>query len=62
MIFNLHMDFNGHIFEEYGYKAHKKGFFDEWRTLSASLKEQEEIPLCDAGIKAYRQLKLQGSA
>tara|TARA_B100001287_G_scaffold43746_1_gene32907 strand:- start:2710 stop:2889 length:180 start_codon:yes stop_codon:yes gene_type:complete len=54
--------FDAKFYEETGLKAHKKGFFREWTKLSASIKESEEIPLCDAGYIAYKQLKLQGSA
>lgn len=55
-------EFNAKIYENYGYKAHNKGFFDEWRALSSSLREEKDIPLCDASILAYNKLKLQGSA
>jgi len=54
--------FNANLYEEMGLKAAKKGFFKEWQQLSASIKEEEEILLCEAGYKAYKQLKLQGSA
>lgn len=54
--------FDAKFYEETGLKAHKKGFFREWTKLSSSIKEAEDIPLCDAGFKAYNQLKLQGSA
>ena len=54
--------FDAKFYEETGLKAHKKGFFREWTKLSSSIKEAEDIPLCDAGLKAYNQLKIQGSA
>jgi len=50
------------LYEEMGLKAAEKGFFREWQDLSSSIKEAEELPLCEAGYKAYQQLKLQGSA
>lgn len=56
------VNFDAKLYEEIGLKAAKKGFFSEWRQLSASIKEAEELPLCEAGYKAYKQLKLQGSA
>lgn len=55
------MTFDAKLFEEIGLKASKRGFFDQWQSLTASIKETEEISLCDAGYKAYNQLKLQGS-
>lgn len=56
------IEFNAKLYEEIGCKADQKGFFLQWRQLSASIKETEDIPLCEAGYKAYQQLKLQGSA
>lgn len=56
------MSFDSKLYEDTGLKASSKGFFTEWRALSMSIKETEDIPLCDAGFKAYEQLKLQGSA
>ena len=56
------MEFDAKLYEEIGLKAHQKGFFKEWQQLSASIKQVEELPLCEAGYKAYKQLKLQGSA
>ena len=53
--------FDTKLYEEIGYKAAKKGFFREWQSLTSSIKETEEISLCDAGYKAYEQLKVQGS-
>lgn len=58
------MEIRGHIIERFGYKAHNKGFFDEWRTLSASLQEKHDIPGYEAAEQAYYALKnqTQGSA
>lgn len=53
--------FNANIVEEFGHKAHHKGFFSEWQQLSSSIRESEDILLCEAAEKAYKQLKLQGS-
>ena len=56
------MEFDAKLYEEIGLKAHQKGFFKEWQQLSSSIKQVEELPLCEAGYRAYKQLKLQGSA
>jgi len=56
------IEFDADLYEEIGFKASNKGFFNQWRQLSASIKEVEEIPLCEAGSKAYKQLTVQGSA
>ena len=56
------MKFDSKLYEEMGIKASNEGFFLEWRSLSSSIKDIEELPLCEAGYKAYQQLKLQGSA
>lgn len=53
--------FDADLYEEIGFKASNKGFFGQWQQLSASIKEVEDISLCEAGCKAYNQLKLQGS-
>jgi hypothetical protein len=54
-------EFDVNLYERIGYKAAKKGWFVEWQQLSSSIKDEEEILLCEAGVKAYKQLKLQGS-
>ena len=54
-------DFNSKVFEEYGYKAHNKGFFYEWRELTSSMARDNDMPMCEASEMAYKQLKLQGS-
>lgn len=56
------MEFDAKLYEEMGIKANSKGFFLEWQSLTASIKQSEEILLCEAGYKAYKHLKLQGSA
>ena len=53
--------FNANIFEKFGYKAYRRGFFNKWQQLSSSIKENEDLPLDDAAEKAYKQLKLEGS-
>ena len=53
--------FNAKVVEEYGFKASHKGFFKQWRQLTSSIKEAEDIGLDSAAEKAYQQLKLQGS-
>jgi len=56
------VNFDVKLYEELGWKASQRGFFNKWQQLSSSIKEVEEIPLCQAGYKAYKQLKMQGSA
>jgi hypothetical protein len=56
------MEFDAKLYEEIGYKAYNKGFFTEWRNLTSSIQEKNELPLCEAGYRAYQQLKVQGSA
>lgn len=53
--------FNANIVERYGFKASQRGFFKKWQQLSSSIKESEDIMLCEAAEKAYNQIKLQGS-
>lgn len=54
-------DFNAKLVEEYGYKAHRIGFFREWQKLTSSISENEDINYADAAEKAYERLKLMGS-
>ena len=54
--------FDADLYEEIGFQASNEGFFDQWKQLSSSIREVDEIPLCEAGIRAYKQLKVQGSA
>ena len=57
------MEFDAKLFEEYGYKAHHKGFFAEWQAMTSSLSKEKELPLDEAAKRAYEQLKItQGSA
>tara|TARA_B110000977_G_scaffold55756_1_gene75954 strand:+ start:3024 stop:3200 length:177 start_codon:yes stop_codon:yes gene_type:complete len=56
------MEFNAKFYEEVGVKANAMGFFKKWQQLSSSISQTEGFSLCDAGEKAYKQLKLQGSA
>lgn len=53
--------FDANLYERTGYKAARKGWFVEWQQLSSSIKDEEDILLCEAGVIAYKQLKLQGS-
>lgn len=55
------MEVRGHIIEHYGLKASQRGFFNEWRSLSSSIQESQDVPLFEAVELAYNQLKLQGS-
>lgn len=47
----------GHIYEEFGFKAHNKGFFTQWQQLSKSISKSYNLPLHDASERAYEQLK-----
>jgi hypothetical protein len=51
----------GHVVEQFGIKAEKKGFFKQWQSLTSSIKEAEDLPLHEAAEMAYKQLKTQGS-
>ena len=53
--------FNAKIVEEFGYKAHKGGFFKEWQKKTSSISGIESIGLDIASEKAYNILKLEGS-
>lgn len=53
--------FDANLYERTGYKAAKEGWFVKWQQLSSSIKDKEDILLCEAGVMAYKQLKLQGS-
>ncbi|MDC0539910.1 hypothetical protein OAO15_00205 [bacterium] len=54
-------EFNAKLVEEYGYKAHRSGFFREWQRLTSSISENEDINYADAAEKAFNHLKLVGS-
>lgn len=51
----------GHVVEEFGLKASKKGFFKEWQSLTSSIAEESDLPLHEAAEMAYKELKTQGS-
>ena len=52
---------NGKVVEEFGFKAHNKGFFSQWQKMTSSMCENEEIAFEIAAERAYNILKLQGS-
>jgi hypothetical protein len=54
-------DINGKVVEEFGFKAHNKGFFSQWQKMTSSMCENEEIAFEIAAERAYNILKLQGS-
>ena len=54
-------DINGKVVEEFGFKAHNKGFFPQWQKMTSSMYESEEITYEIAAERAYNILKLQGS-
>lgn len=47
----------GKVYEEFGLKAHKKGFFNQWQILSSTLSQSHNLLLHEAAEKAYKQLK-----
>lgn len=52
---------NSDIIEEYGFKAHSAGKFDEWRAISSSIMEANpRMEMSDAARQAYN--KVVGSA
>lgn len=53
--------FNAKIYEEWGYKASRKGFFKEWQEMTSSISRTENLPRDEAAEVAYKTLKLQGS-
>lgn len=45
------------LFEEYGFKAARKGVFQEWREKTSSLIEQNpKMDVRDAAQQAYKQV------
>lgn len=53
--------FNAKTVEEFGYKAHRGGFFKEWQKKTSSISGIESVGLDIASEKAYNILKLEGS-
>jgi len=52
---------NSDIMEEYGFKAHSAGKFDEWRAISSSIMEANpKTEPATAAMEAYN--KVVGSA
>ena len=48
---------NSELFEEYGYKSHNLGMFNEWRGITSSLLLQNpKMDQYTAGEMAYYQL------
>lgn len=47
----------GHIVEELGLKAYKKGFYPEWLSKTSSLHQEGEYPLHEAAEIVYKELK-----
>ena len=54
-------DFNSKTVEKYGFKAYRKGFFKEWKVLTSSISENQDLSFDEASKEAYKYLKLQGS-
>lgn len=48
---------NEQLYESYGFKAHRDGFFPEWRMETSSLIETNpDIDRADAAQRAYKKL------
>ena len=48
---------NEKLYEEYGFKAAKKGVFQEWREKTSSLiEENPKMDISDAAQQAYKQV------
>jgi hypothetical protein len=51
----LMMEVNGNQLEELGFKAEKKGFFSQWKTLKNKLRQEHHLTLNEAAEKAFRK-------
>jgi hypothetical protein len=52
------MPSNSELFETYGYKAHEKGWFNEWQHKTSSILEKNpKLDPSDAAAEAYYTLK-----
>jgi hypothetical protein len=48
---------NEELYESYGFKAHRNGFFPEWRMETSSIIETNaDISRADAAHKAYERI------
>lgn len=52
------MEINGKRIEELGFEASKMGFFQEWRSLTSLLIEENKISLNEASEIAFKKLLL----
>jgi len=52
--------FNSKIVETLGFKAEKKGFFNEWRELTSSISLTQKLPYDTSAEMAYLKLKENG--
>lgn len=63
VIFNIHRVIEmttEEIYESYGFNAHQKGFFEEWRMETSSLiKQDPKMNRGDAAHKVYERLHKQ---
>lgn len=63
VIFNIHRVIEmttEEIYESYGFNAHQKGFFEEWRMETSSLIRQDpKMNRGDAAHKVYERLHKQ---
>jgi len=46
-------EIKGHVYEKFGNKAYKKGFFKKWQHLTSLLSKSQNISLHEASEKVY---------
>ena len=51
------MEINGKRIEELGFKASKKGFYNEWKSMINVLKTENDVTLNEASEAAFNKLK-----
>ena len=51
------MEINGKRIEELGFEASKRGFFQQWRTLTNLLIKENNVSLNEASEMAFNKLK-----
>ncbi|MBP0904943.1 hypothetical protein ACFSKN_18330 [Mariniflexile gromovii] len=55
------MEINGKRIEKLGFKAFKKGFYNEWKSLTDAFKKENDISLNEASEKAFNELSTKSS-
>ena len=51
------MEIQGHLLEEFCFKASSKGFFTEWQQEMSIIRKEKFLPIHEAGELAYKQLE-----